>query len=287
MKQFPTLFLVAWSAGVAVDGLQVVPQRSILPQGVAKHAAAFCLAGACLLATPTTPPALAASDIVFGPLETAIIAASDATYPVLKSLTTETVSPLGTKIANLVNNKIAAAKLTAALDSGANALLSIPDEKLAKFATTVKESYQGVSSDFCTAIPLPVDAINSLTPTAASSLDATKLEQVTKKLAATAEAIPFTSTGICLPSSKEGLEQLWIGQTELVIGIPKAAKQDLVAKAGAAVKSVPNADLLRILPDAKKILKGVDPKTAKKFESTGQTLDKVLKADVRFKSLSL
>jgi hypothetical protein len=254
---------------------------------VLKQAAAFCVAGACLFGV-AAPPAGAASDIVYGSLETAIIDASDATYPVLKSLTAETVSPLANKIATLVTTKITPAKLTTAIESGANALLSIPDDKLDKFTATVKESYEGVSGDSCNSIPLPIDAINALTPSATSSLDATKLEQVTKKLASTAQAIPFTSTsGICLPSSKEGLEKLWIGQTELVIGIPKASKQDLVAKAGAAVKSIPNPDLLRVLPDAKKVLKGVDPKTAKKFETTGQTLDKVLKNDVRFKSLSL
>lgn len=284
----PLLILAIWSTDIVVDALQAAtPQRSVMPKVVAKHTAAFCLAGACLLAGPIAP-ASAAADTVYGSLETAIIDASDATYPVLKSLTAEMVSPLGTKISNLITKKMSADKLATALDSGANALLSIPDDKLEKFTTTVKESYAGVSGISCSSIPLPVDAINSLTPTATASVDAAKLEQVTKKLASTAQAIPFTSTsGICLPASKEGLEKLWIAQTELVINIPKAAKQDLVAKAGSAVKSVPNSDLLRVFPDAKKLLKGVDPKTAKKFELTGQTLDKVLKQDLRFKSLSM
>jgi hypothetical protein len=81
-----------------------------------------------------------ASDDVFGSLETAII---DASYPVLQSLTSETVSPLANNIANILANKIPAEKLAKALDSTANTLLSI------------QSSYQDISIESCSTIPIP------------------------------------------------------------------------------------------------------------------------------------
>jgi hypothetical protein len=282
MKLLSSFLLL--SCGGVVDSLQQ-PQPQKAFSFVAKHAAAACIAGSLLLGQPS----FAISDVIDGPLAKAIVDASDATYPVLKSLTAGTVSPLATKITSLLTKKIAANKLTIALDSGANALLSIPDDNLEKFTATVKASYEGVSKDSCSAVPLlPVDAVSTFTSSEAfSKLDASKVSQVTKKIASLTQAVPSTAEGICLPASKEGLEQLWIGQTELTLKIPRAAKQELVSSLSGALKSIPNAELLRILPEAKKITKGVDAKTAKKFEMAGENLDKVLKQDARFKSLQV
>eukprot|EP00550_Attheya_septentrionalis_P005938 CAMPEP_0198290076 /NCGR_PEP_ID=MMETSP1449-20131203/8057_1 /TAXON_ID=420275 /ORGANISM="Attheya septentrionalis, Strain CCMP2084" /LENGTH=232 /DNA_ID=CAMNT_0043988511 /DNA_START=157 /DNA_END=855 /DNA_ORIENTATION=+ len=228
---------------------------------------------------------MAVTDEIYGSLETAIIQASDATYPVLKALTPETTGPLANKIAKLLTSKVPAEKLATALDSTADTLLSIPDDKLAKFVATVKTSYQDISSDSCQSIPFPADAANVvLGSEAVSKLSSEKVQQVAGKIAPLVSAVPASTGGICLPS-KEGLEQVWIGQTQLVLSIPTPIKQQLAANIAPAAKSIPSAELLRLLPDAKKaLLGGVDRKEGFKFQDAGVALDKALKQDYRFKS---
>jgi hypothetical protein len=286
-----SFFLVVWCPAVAncLNLINTRPQKVIQQKAaaIAKHAAAICVAGTLFLGQPY--PAVAVSDEIFGALETAIVDASDATYPVLKALTSDTLSPLANKVASIVTKKIPARKLTIAFESAVDALLSIPDDKLAKFTTTVKESYQGISSNDCSVIPFPLDAANMVQSSeAVSKLDSAKVKQVTEKLSALTQAVPYSSSGatggICLPTM-QGLEQIWIGQTQLLVSIPTPIKQQLASQTGPALKSVPNADLLRVLPDVKKIIGSVDRKQANKFQETGKTLDKVLKQDYRFKSL--
>ena len=281
------LLLILCPAGNALQ-LQPRHQKLVPLNTFAKHVAATAVVASVVI-SGGAGPAAAVDDSIYGALETALVDASDATYPVLKSLTDETFSPLANKLVGLATKKMDAGKLAVALDRGADALLGIPDEKVEKFATTVKASYDGVSSSDCSAVPLPVDAIGTFTSAeGVAKLDSSKVAAVTKKLDATIKAIPFSSNGgLCLPASKEGLEKLWIGQTELAINVPRGLKQDFAGAAASAIGSVPNPDLLRVLPDAKKILSGVDAKTAKKFESSSKTLDTVLKADTRFKALSV
>ena len=247
---------------------------------------AVCVvAGSLLVANPQ--PAVGVSDDVFGTLETAIIEASDATYPVLQSLTGEKVSPLANKIANIVTTKIPAERLTTALDSTANTLLNIPDDKLDTFVETVKNSYQGISVDSCSSIPFPTAAASKISSSEGiTKLNSEKVQQVTDKvISPLAKTVPFSEEkGICLPS-KEGLEQVWIGQTKLVLSIPTPAKQQLVSDLVPAVKSIPSSELLRLLPETKKILADVDRKQVFKFQETSKALDRALKQDYRFKSL--
>ena len=66
---------------------------------VAKQAAALCVAG-CLF---WGQPVAAASDVVCGNLEKAVVDGSDATHPVLKALMTETVTPFGNEVANVLS----------------------------------------------------------------------------------------------------------------------------------------------------------------------------------------
>jgi hypothetical protein len=101
-------------------------------------------------------------------------------------------------------------------------------------------------------------------------------------------AVPASTGGICLPS-KEGLEQVWIGQTQLVLSIPTPIKQQLAANIAPAAKSIPSAELLRLLPDAKKaLLGGVDRKEGFKFQDAGVALPRQsLKQDYQFKSLQI
>ena len=102
-------------------------------------------------------------DAVVGtPLKNAIVQVSDMAYPVFSSISN--ISPLSNKIIGLVGKKIPAEKTTDALEKGMDGFLAIPDEKVSKFASTLKSSYEGVSSSSCDAIPalLGVDQVVSL-----------------------------------------------------------------------------------------------------------------------------
>jgi hypothetical protein len=120
------LLMLLWGA----SALNVQPQQglsvSFLKESMARQAAAVMCVG-CLLFCPPQP-AMAMDTTVAGSLQQAIMEASDATYPVLKSLTPETVSPLSNKIANLLTKKVSPERLSTALDSAASALLAIPDD---------------------------------------------------------------------------------------------------------------------------------------------------------------
>ena len=259
------------------------------PHGLQFHKNLVKHAGAAAVifgsATFGSVPSMAIDDSIYGSLEAAIVEASDATYPVLKSLSAETVSPLTTKIVSLVNKKMDRSKLEKAVESAADAVLGIDTDKVDKFTTRVKSAYDGASGNACDTIPI---AASNVFSDIISGVESSHLADAQGKVAAALQAIPKSSSGeLCLPASKEGLEQLWFGQTELIFNIPTPLKKEFAASTSAAVGSVPNADLLRLLPDAKKVLKGVDTKTAVKFETAGKTLDSVLKSDVRLKALSV
>ena len=243
MKAFPLVLLLS-----SVDGFNLkhhFKEASALQKkalGIANHAVAICaVTGALLVANPQ--PAVSVTDDVYGSLETAIIEASDATYPVLQSLTPENISPLSNKIASILANKIPAEKLARALDGTANTLLSIPDDKLEKFVGTVKNSYQDISIESCSTIPFPANAASLVSGSeAVSKLDVEKVQKVADKvISPITQSIPQSAEkGICLPS-KEGLEQIWIGQTKLALSIPTPIKQQFSADLVPAVKSIPSA----------------------------------------------
>jgi hypothetical protein len=281
--QSSILLLMVWGCS-ALQVQQPQGGLSALKESMARQAAAAVCMG-CLLFAPQ--PAMAIDTTVAGSLQQAIIEASDATYPVLKSLTPETVSPLANKIANLLTKKVSPERLSTALNSAANALLAIPDEKLDQFTQTVKASYEGVSSSSCSAIPLPMDAITTFASSdAVSQLDSETLSRAIQKITALRQSIPSSDSSLCLPASPQGLEQIWVGQTELALTIPKGVKRELAGTAAMAVKSIPSAELLRVLPDAKKVLGNVDRKVASKFQQTSVNLDKAIQKDGRFQAFS-
>jgi len=244
-----------------------------------------CVAGvlcgaAMMLLSPT--PALAFLDTVDkgSPLENAIVKMSDASYPVLSSLTDDNVVSLGNKLTKVVVEKIP----PSAIELGIDAFLGIPSEKLDKWTTTLKQSYDGVSPDSCQSIPVPVESLRKLAD--GVKIDETKLKTLQDKFSASNQAVPKIATRICLPSSKEGLEQLWIGQTELAMNLPKKETLEFARAASKAISSVPNAELLRIVPDAKRAFtSGIDTKTSLKFEKAGIALDKTIRQDPRFQRL--
>ena len=248
------------------------------------------ITGTLILGSPQS--ALSVSDDVSGPLETAILDASRATYPILKSLSPTTITPIANKVATIVTKKIPSEKLTKAVDGTADTILAIPDDKLDTFLNSVKSSYQDISLDTCNTVPFPAAAASIISSSEGiTNINSEKLTLVTDKvLTPLSQTIPYdTNRGvICLPpNSKEGLQQIWVSQTKLFLSIPTPIKQQLASDISPALKSIPSTELLRILPDVKKVLAGVDRKEAFQFQETSKVLDKALKQDYRLKSISL
>mmetsp|Transcript_11905 Transcript_11905/g.18264 ORF Transcript_11905/g.18264 Transcript_11905/m.18264 type:complete len:284 (+) Transcript_11905:32-883(+) len=260
------------------------PQQSIIfPKNnnlIPEYVTGALCGAAVMLLTPT--PAFSFSDTVDkgSPLGNAIVQMSDASYPVLSSLSDDSVTMLGNKITKVVVEKIP----PSAIELGIDAFLGIPNEKVDKWTATLKQSYDGVTPDSCQSIPVPVQSLGRLA--AGVKIDETKLKTLQSKYSSSNQAVPRSASSICLPSSKEGLEQLWVGQTELTMNLPKKETQEFARAAFKAILSVPNAELLRIVPDAKRAFTaGVDTKTSLKFEKAGKALDKAIQQDPRFQRL--
>jgi hypothetical protein len=75
---------------------------------------------------------------------------------------------------------------------------------------------------------------------------------LSQKFASANQAIPKTATGLCLPATAQGLQQLWMGQMELTLNIPRPEARAFVTATASAISSVPSAELLSLVPVAKK-----------------------------------
>jgi len=250
------------------------------------HVSVLSLLSSLVLLEVKPQPVFAVSDEISSALETVIIEASDATYPLLQTLSSDSISPLANKIADILTKKIPPEKLAKALDGTADLFVSIPDEKLDSFVNTVKNSYTDISTDSCNTVPFPRDAIVMISSSeAVSKVTVDKKEKVIGKIGPLIQVLPSVTTkGICLPSV-EGLERVWVGQTQLVLSIPTPMKRQFISDIGPALKSVSSSDVIRLVPLAKKTLAGVNPREVSSFQRTGKALDKALKQDYRFKSL--
>jgi hypothetical protein len=241
------------------------------------------LAGAVSAVLLTTFPArVVASDAVSGTsLEAAIVQVSEAAYPVFRSI--EDVSLLSSKLVSIVDKKIPVPKATEALDKGIDTFLAIPDDKVAKFASILQSSYEGVSNDNCKSLSgTGTAAAHFAAIPAVQGLDANKVKALQEKYASANKAVVQKSGDICLPPSSKGLEQVWIGQTELTLNMPKAESKAFVGSLTNAIKVVPTQEWLRLLPDAKKTFtSNVDAKLATKFEKAGKALEKAFQEDAR------
>jgi len=258
-------------------------------QHIAKNAAAIFISSTLLLGGQ--PQAATALDpTVSGALQKAIIEASDATYPLLQALDSTSTASFSTKVSNVIAKKLNPDRLTNVVDSATSAVLAIPDDRISKFTTIVEDAYQGVSSDTCQYIAIPASAIEKVALSdGLQKVDAEKLSQALEKVALLQRAVPVSSSadsgGICLPKSQEALENIWVGQTELLLSVPKAAKKELGERTKSAIRSIPGPEALRLANDAKNIVTGSgDRKIASRFLQTGQALDKLIQQDPRFQA---
>lgn len=243
------------------------------------------VAGSIFVTTMLQPHVVIASD----PLVSATIDMADAAYPVLTMLGDTTF--LANKLVKL-GNKIATPKMALALDKGIEAFLAIPDESVTDFATKLKSSY--ADNNCASSISIPMAPIEQWSSSeAVQALDSTKVKALKDKFQVANQAVPqSTSTSesdglktkrICLPAAKEGLETLWLAQTELTLNVPRPEARAFTSSASAALQSIPGKDFLSVYPDAKKVFtSNADRKAVIKFEASAKSLEKVLQADTRF-----
>jgi hypothetical protein len=246
---------------------------------------------------PLSALAFEGEDVIIGtPLEPVILQMGSASYPVFASI--DDISPLSNKLVSIFEKKMSVSKATEALDKGLDSFLAIPDDKVEKFVTTLRSSYQGVvvddsassSSSSSSCSPKLAIPTTSLEQWAASSavqaLDSTKVQRLSQKFASANQAIPKTATSLCLPATAQGLQQLWMGQTELTLNIPRPEARAFVTATASAISSVPSAELLSLVPVAKKTFtsnsSSMDKKTIATFETAAKALEKAIQSDVRF-----
>jgi len=235
---------------------------------------------------PITPQA---ADAIAPPLEAALIETSDATYPILKTLKPETVSPVFNAIVKLLVNKVPSDRFVNFLDKGIDVILSIPDDDLASFTVSVKDAYGDLATTTCDLVPLPVAAADKfITSEGFAKVDQVKLKALNEKLAATLTAFPKQggdAAAICLPEEKN-LEKIFIAQTELSLRLNKNALQEFGAAGASVGKAIPPAELFRLLPEFQKTERGVDVKARNRFEKAGKSLDTAIKRDASFARLN-
>ena len=285
------------------DGLSIVTHththtHNLREKALSKNAAnikAGVMVGSVFAMSIMFQPSIAIA-ISSDPLEAATINMADAAYPVLTSL--GDISSLTNKLVKL-GNKISVSKTTGALDKGIDCFLAIPDKGVADFVTRLESSYEGVSvsDNSCTSfIPIPIAPIEEWASSeAVQALDSTKVKALQDKFQAVNQAVPQTVTriqssesesgyrNICLPATKEGLETLWIGQTELTLNVPRPEARAFASSASSALQSVPGKEFLNVYPDAKKVFtSNVDKKAVFKFEANAKALEKVIQSDSRF-----
>jgi len=242
----------------------------------------------CTLAfvSPITPQP---ANAVAPPLEAAIIESSDATYPILKTLKPETVSPVFNAIVKILETKVPPDRFVNFLDKGIDVILSIPDNDLASFTTSVKDAYGDLTPSTCDLVPLPVAAADKFASSESlAKVDQVKIKALNEKLDATLSAFPKKggdAAAVCLPDEKN-LEKIFIAQTELSLKLNRIALQEFGVAGASVGKSIPPGELFRLLPEFQKTERGVDAKARNRFEKAGKTLDTAIKRDASFARLN-
>jgi len=251
-----------------------------------KNVAAAAVLCTLTLVGPITPQA---ANAVAPPLEAALVEASDATYPILKSLKPETVSPIFNAIVKLLVTKVPTDSFVNFLDKGIDVILTIPDEDLASFTSSVKDAYGDLATTSCDLVPLPVAAADKFASSEGlAKVDPAKLKSVNEKLSLTLQAFPKQggdAPAVCLPT-EENLEKIFIAETDLSLKLNRKALQEFGVVGGKIGKSIPPGELFRLLPEFQKTERGVDMKARNRFEKAGKGVDMAIKRDASFARLN-
>ena len=86
-----------------------------------------------------------------------------------------------------------------AVDTGLDALLTVPKDKLG--AAAIEEAFSGLDTNTCDLVPLPSpELFSKFKDTEVAKVDAAKLKAAVDVLKETTKSVKRTDTGVCLPS---------------------------------------------------------------------------------------
>ena len=210
------------------------------PSDAVAPLAAAAIASAALL---SPPPALA----VVSPTE-AITEAAVSAHPVLRSLSPVYFPGFVDKVADVLidvpNSRPGA--LFKAVDTGLDALLTVPKDKLG--AAAIEEAFSGLDTSTCDLVPLPSpELFSKFKDTEVAKVDAAKLKAAVDVLKETTKSVKRTDTGVCLPSP-EALTKIALIQTEASAAVDPAAAAKFAAEAKKLGGAVNPRNVLPLVP---------------------------------------
>jgi len=248
-----TLLLLSGSAAAfnvaPWGGKKAANKNKNLASDLASVLAVGVISAATIL--PLPGPAMAADSFVLGtPLEQSLSKFGAASYSVFNSVTD--VSPLADKFIEFVDKKVKAPDAADVTNKAVDGLLAIPDSSIAEYKGILKQVvYSGVNKDNCVTLGGSGSAAKKLAASAAiQSVDASKIDALTKKFKPANSAVPVKGGDICLPGSVAASEKLWVAQAELTLSMPKKEAGELVASIKTVGIQASRPSLLTLVPAA-------------------------------------
>ena len=169
-------------------------------------------------------------------------------HPVLRSLSPVYFPGFVDKVADVLidvpNSRPGA--LFKAVDTGLDALLTVPKDKLG--AAAIEEAFSGLDTSTCDLVPLPSpELFSKFKDTEVAKVDAAKLKAAVDVLKETTKSVKRTDTGVCLPSP-EALTKIALIQTEASAAVDPAAAAKFAAEAKKLGGAVNPRNVLPLVP---------------------------------------
>lgn len=211
-------------------------------------------------------------------LRDAIVETSEATYPILKALPSDTFPAFADKIGSLFLG-VKPDKLAKIIEIDLDVLLSVPPEKVTAFNGVVKDAFDGLKPDGgCDLVPLPPPSLveRFTSSEALAQVDAAKLKAFDELWGPALKALAKTPTAICLPPPAK-LDALALAQAEIgkSFGADEVKALD---KAGTILKSaITPAKAFPLIGDAQKQTMGASLPERQRFKAAGAQVETAAK----------
>jgi len=228
--------------------------------------AAATMCAAVIAATPF--PSLAAPTI-----NEAIIEVSETSYPIIKSLRSETFGPFSEKAAKLFLD-INPDKLGKSIGLGIDVLTSAPPAEMDTFNDVVKAAFTDLSPTSCTLVPLPPKSLaDKLGAIAAEKVEPEKLKAFADVYGKSLGTLPTEGDKICLPPLDK-LDKLALAQADLARSFNQEQSTRFAAYTAPVLKS--SISLGKVLPlvgDAKRLTPTATPAQLSAFQQAGKRVE--------------
>jgi len=257
--------------------MQLIPRACSEKQRDVSSRKPALLAALCAASLQMAPmPALAAPTV-----NEAIVEVSQASYPILKALKSETFGPFSEKVSNLILD-IRPEKLGKTIDLAVDVFNSVPPEKVKTFDSAVKVAFEGLSPTSCSLVPLPSASITpKFSAVAASKVDPSKLKEFDEKWGGIITALPKTEAAICLPPVDK-LTDLALAQAEIGRAFGSEESQRFTGYTTPLLKS--SFTLGKVLPlvnDAKRLTPTATPREITAFQNAGKRVEAASAAEAQ------